>query len=396
MRGNLLRRWAIACALATSCWLALAAHGGGVSAGMAPEGDRFAQLPDTWRQPWQEAERQATATRMALDTAMGRARDAIEAQVFDRLAAELSLPSLDGIALNYVSGGVVRRDSLKDYIRSGRFYEFWRSGYMYRKQYERQWKLLSPDGRQVPGLTVWQVFNLLKDRDPASLVETAIGERMNAGDWQHRKPVVDAALAELRFAQLEAVRRGGISTEQHIRLASALADDRGGSDGDLSWAVHTVRVGRDWLQGDLASPLRLPVFSLNVRAAHGQPDMRFLYVPGHPNGSLRYVPEGARPSAMVTDGGKFPLDVLVWLDTRMARPDFLALLTGMNRLGWTDASLPVIPVTGRPMRFEDAVVAMHVNKVRSGIDPHFMRDTDPATSALALRTWAVISDRAAY
>jgi hypothetical protein len=365
--------------------LGLALHGAPASihAAEAPAGrpaQEFpGQLPQALRQAWLDARERAVAADRALEDELSRDRKAVECQVLAGFAALLGVADVEDVVLDTDRSTVEAKyilfpsveQPLRDFILDGTYHRLLSSTWRGMDAYLRHTRVVSRDGT-APDVLTERTLKAMRKLDAARRGADAADERLAAGAARYRPLMADAALAELRFAELDAVRAGTLTPAQYQRLDAAIAR---GSD-EFTWAAHSLRIGRDWVHGDMASPPPIPAFSLRLEGG-AQPELRLLYTPGHPGGSLRVVADQADAAARVLEGvvsWRKDWNAIAWFAGRMHPADFQALLREVSpeTPGLPNVALTRLPTTGRPLGFRDAVVAAHAGRARSGIDPWFL------------------------
>lgn len=310
-----------------------------------------------------------------------------------------------------------------------------------------------PPAHRIAEVATLDLMTVLAGYGAAERMRNALDDWFDDGSpWSLRKRVEESALVEFRHAQLEALRRGpavasgreasstpgsgvqpgctprdqlagrssGITLQQYERLREAVAMDKG-DKGDLTWAAHALTFG-PW-----SEPVPLHVFSIHIRASRNYPAMRFLFMPGHPRGPLRYVDRDDDVAKVITegiDGEGSRCDMLFWLRTNLTQTDLgrLALEFRDHRkrepslvdkllesrasdkfaavpsqpdeeltpagafVKWVAESMmperkPTLRVTtrnltDRPIPFLDALTISHASRVRRLADPEFVDRMD--------------------
>jgi hypothetical protein len=338
-------------------------------------------LPAPLRQEWLQTFRDAQAAENLLYAQMRKERDELEDKVFGDIATLLELPTIKDLFLHTDlmtgrNGRVAKRSAsierLTDFIRRGQEVTL-RNGVTQSAldyvDHTRVNRSGVPDTDWITGLKFARVVKVVSAYDAATKVKAAIAAKFDdaSSPAYLRAAIESAARTELRFAMLEAVRRGDIGVAHYDRLRAAIEADDGGK-AELKWTAHVLRIGaeaslipgmedpmvdfmlrasnemrlaaytspigRAWLFGQTPHLAQLPVFTLRLAATGGAPATDFVYAPGHPDGALRSVPRGARASSLIVPdikGQDSRPEILGWLASRMPPEDFSLLLAEFEK-----------------------------------------------------------------
>lgn len=307
------------------------------------------KLPTTLRCAWWEAFRDNSAAEQLLYAQAREERKTIESKVFGDIAALLGRPTIADLYLHTDLAdeqGVILEEShvtepLTDFVRRGIDFGLrmgaTKNGRDY-IQYTRVNDIRGHSGKYDPDIGFQKVIDVLTSYDAAGEIQEIIHSRFSdkTSPWSTSASVKNAAKAELRFAGLEALRKGEITLAQYRWFVASIDADRSDGKGKLTYVQYALRVGRTWFSGQAAHPIQLPAFNIRLSpSTREQFTTNFLYVPGHPDGSLRVLPVGASPSAMILgDVNNAEKDhvrehgrkVLAWLASRLPPADFHELL----------------------------------------------------------------------
>jgi hypothetical protein len=403
----------------------------------------FDKLPATLRKSWWDAFKEAGAAERTLYAQVTAKKDELETKAFKEIAKRLGVSTITDLYVHTEGDTGIGKDikhhyviePLTDFIRRGQDFVLRNTLSVNANDFIKHSRVNRHNSESKDtDLDVRKVIEVLADYDAAGRIQEQINEDFEdlASPWSARKTISDAAMAELRFAELEAVRRGDITVEQYDRLVAAIADDRGDGKGELTWAAHTLRIGRTGLVGKAPYPVQLPAFTIRLGSTRNHFQTDFLYVPGHPDGSLRHLPADISAESIITGGIKgnnSSSETLAWLASRMPPHDFRQLLAEFTQNAVTSKVDPLWPVpTGRtskpvatkedvpfpwtrwlaeklksafgdaghvprvaldlsppgnrPLRFVDAVAFSQVSRARSTMDPRFVGKLDADTAAL--------------
>ncbi|NID16997.1 hypothetical protein [Luteibacter yeojuensis] len=374
----------------------------------------FEKMPTSMKCEWWKAfDAHSNAERLLFDQ-VEKERKALEFQAFSDIATRLGVPTIVDLYLHTdlvdEQGAILKRshviEPLTDFIRRGVDFGLRRratkNGRDYIK-YTRVNRFASYSPHFNQDIDFKKVIDVLTDYDAAGRIQDSINSRFSdkTSPWSTPAAIMDAAKAELRFAGLEALRKGDITLEQYGRFTAAIEADKGDGQGELSYAHYALRVGRTWFSGSAPHPIQLPAFNIRLRSTWNStrttllPETNFLYTPGHPDGSLRILPVGGSAASMIIGnlesagsaenrpGHDKSHKVLAWLGRRLPPLDFhelLGELTKGDSAGKT-VNATTMPIAGGRLRNKRALA----EKTES--------DSNALTQWLAGRLQAVFGDK---